>query len=84
MTRHGAWREGCVGAYLHDRVERSPVEGLALECGHFARHRDRLLPLGLGNDELEVGRCSREAAGRLGGIDHARWGPKEGRWRASA
>ena len=64
------------GAYLHDRVERSPVEGLALECGHIARHRDLLFPLG--DDELEVGRCGREAADGLGGINKGRRGTKNG------
>lgn len=51
-------------AYLHDRIERSPVEGLALKGGHFARHLDLLLPLG--DDELEVGMCDREGTRGLG------------------
>lgn len=67
MTRCGASCERNAGAYLHDRLERSPVEGLALECGHIAGHCDLLLPLG--DNELRVDRCGREAAGGLGGIN---------------
>lgn len=64
--------------YLHDRLERSPVEGLALERGHItARHVDLLLPLG--DDELAVGGGDGEATGGgLGGINRARRGTKKG------
>jgi hypothetical protein len=58
-------RGGGSNEYLHNRLERGPVEGLALESGHIARHGDLLLALG--DDELEVGRCGSKAS-RLGGM----------------
>jgi hypothetical protein len=61
-------------SHPHEPLERGPVEGLALECGHIASHDCVVFPLGR-DLVAKVGWCCREA---LGGMDRARRGTKNG------
>ena len=66
-------RNGLV-AHLHKRLERGPVKGLALECGHVTSHDDSVF---LSSVDLEsfAGCCCRKV---LGGTSKGRWGAKLG------
>ena len=64
-------RNGLV-AHLHERLERSPVKGLALECGHVTSHDDDIF-LSSGNLESFAGWCCRKA---FGGTNKGKWGTR--------
>lgn len=69
-----AGRHKSFHAYLHERLQRGAIKGLALERGHITRHDD-LICLPTWNLISLVGWCGRKA---LGGINTAGRGTKNG------
>lgn len=72
MTAAG-WHR-LLDSYLHERLQRGAIKGLALVRGHIARHDD-LICLPIWNLVSLVGWCGRKA---LGGINTAGRGTKNG------